>query len=209
MPTKKRRDDFLQSKITKLRDRVAHRCSNPDCRVPTSGPTQDDPEKTVNIGKAAHICAAAPGGPRYDATMTNEQRRGINNAIWLCGGCADRIDKDAKAYPVTLLKQWKVGAEKAAAEELNTRLPAKSDAMDMLVAALTGEPKSILVNAPQNACLASSKSLEKLDPRFSVTASYSDNSTQFSLLANENVDFKLKVGNAFGDEFCSDRKSVV
>lgn len=200
---KQRRDDFPQRIITKLRDRVAHRCSNPDCRVPTSGPVQSDAEKTVNIGKAAHICAAAPKGPRYDASMSKEQRKGINNAIWLCAGCADKIDRDAAAFPVDLLKQWKVAAEKAATEELNTKLPGKSDAMNEVVAALTGVPKSVLVNAPLNVCLAASKSLEQLDPRFSVKTSYSDNTTQFSLFAKENVDFKLKVGNAFGEEFCS------
>ena len=74
---KQRRDDFPQRIITKLRDRVAHRCSNPGCRVPTSGPVQSDPEKTVNIGKAAHICAAAPNGPRYDSAMSKEQRKGV------------------------------------------------------------------------------------------------------------------------------------
>jgi len=200
---KQRRDDFPQRIITKLRDRVAHRCSNPGCRVPTSGPVQSDPEKTVNIGKAAHICAAAPNGPRYDSAMSKEQRKGINNAIWLCAGCADKIDKDAAAFPVDLLKQWKATAEKTANDEINTKLPAKLDAMDTLVAALTGEPKSILLNAPRNACLASSKSLEKLDPRFSVTTSHSDNTTQFTLLAKENVNFKLKVDNGFGDEFSS------
>lgn len=200
---KQRRDDFPQKVIIKLRDRVAHRCSNPSCRVPTSGPVQSDTEKSVNIGKAAHICAAAPKGPRYDASMSKEQRKGINNAIWLCAGCADKIDKDAAAFPVELLKQWKVTAEKAAADEINTKLPAKSDAMDTLVAALTGTPKSILVDAVQNVCSASSKSLEQLDPRFSVTTTHSNNTTQFTLLAKENVDFKLKVGNAFGDEFFS------
>lgn len=200
---KRHRDDFPQKIINKLRDRVAHRCSNPACRVPTSGPVQSDPEKAVNIGKAAHICAAAPKGPRYDASMSKEQRKGINNAIWLCAGCADKIDKDAAAFPVELLKKWKTTAEKAASDEINTRLPAKSDAMDTVVSALTGTPKSVLLESVQNVCLASSKSLEQLDPRFSVITSHSENITQFKLLAKENVDFKLKVGNTFGDEFCS------
>lgn len=43
--------------------------------------------------------------------MPKEQRKGINNAIWLCAGCADKIDKDAAAFPVELLKQWKATAD--------------------------------------------------------------------------------------------------
>ena len=33
------------------------------------------PNKIINIGVAAHICAAAPGGPRYDSAMTEEERK--------------------------------------------------------------------------------------------------------------------------------------
>ena len=37
----------------------------------TAGPL-DDPAKAVNIGVAAHITAASPGGPRFDDTLTSE-----------------------------------------------------------------------------------------------------------------------------------------
>ena len=175
--SRQRRDNFPPKIISKLRDRVAHRCSNPDCRVPTSGPTQDDLEKTVNIGKAAHICAAASGGPRYDASMSKEQRKGIKKAIWLCGCCADKIDKDAAAFTVDLLNKWKVAVEKAATEEIGNKLPAKTDAMNMVFAALTGAHKSILVNAVPNVCSATSKSSEQLDPRFSVISPLCESSS--------------------------------
>lgn len=36
------RDNFPKKVIEKLRARVAHRCSNPSCRVPTSGPSSDN-----------------------------------------------------------------------------------------------------------------------------------------------------------------------
>jgi hypothetical protein len=59
------RDEFSKETKEIVAKRVGSRCSNPNCRRPTSGP-QTHPRKTVNIGVAAHITAAAPGGARYD-----------------------------------------------------------------------------------------------------------------------------------------------
>src|SRR5690242_10450826 len=59
------RDDFPESAKRALSARVNAKCSNPDCGAATSGP-QLDPCKALNVGVAAHIAAAAPGGPRYD-----------------------------------------------------------------------------------------------------------------------------------------------
>jgi hypothetical protein len=52
------------------------------------------------IGKAAHICGAAPGpgSRRYDSSMTAEERAHIDNAIWLCADHADLIDRDEVTY---------------------------------------------------------------------------------------------------------------
>lgn len=198
---KPQRDDFPQRIITKLRDRVAHRCSNPDCRVPTSGPHHEDPEKSVSVGEAAHICAAAPGGPRYDTTMVKEQRKGIKNAIWLCAICADKIDKDVKAYPVSLLLQWKISAERSATEEIGNKLPSKNDGVDLVTAVLQGSPKSLCLNALHNVSIASTKSLESLDPRFRIKASYNDSLTEFTLLAKEDLTCQLTVVGGYKEEF--------
>jgi hypothetical protein len=36
------------------------------------------------------------------------ERRGIGNAIWLCGACADLVDKNnGHSYPVEHLRKWK------------------------------------------------------------------------------------------------------
>ncbi|MDD3712433.1 MAG: hypothetical protein PHZ28_02945 [Candidatus Izemoplasmatales bacterium] len=111
------RDDFSKSTIETLKARVAHKCSNPSCRAITAGPSAD-PNKSNNIGEAAHISAAAPGGPRYDSSMFAEERKSIKNAIWLCSNCSDKIDKDSEAYPIALLQEWKSEAERLALEEL-------------------------------------------------------------------------------------------
>jgi len=93
------RDDFPKKVIEPLRARVNNRCSNPNCRVPTTGPTTDN-EKVNNIGVAAHITAASPGGPRYDPSMRKEERKSIRNAIWLCSNCSIKIDRDPSKYSV-------------------------------------------------------------------------------------------------------------
>lgn len=108
------RDDF-PARIKKiLCDRVGCKCSNPSCKVATVGPNSD-PNKTTNIGEAAHITAAAPGGPRYDENMSAEDRKSIDNGIWLCSKCAGIIDKDPTVYSVELLHEWKRLAEEEAA----------------------------------------------------------------------------------------------
>lgn len=107
------RDDFNQGVKETLARRVGVKCSNPNCRKPTSGP-QEDPTKSTNVGVAAHITAAAEGGPRYDSTITSKERKSIENAIWLCQVCAKLIDNDDKRFTADLLRQWKRHSEEAA-----------------------------------------------------------------------------------------------
>jgi len=113
------RDDF--DRVTKevLARRVAHRCSNPECRKLTSGP-QTDPTKSLNIGVAAHITAAAPGGPRYAISLSPQERKAINNGIWLCQNCAKIIDSDEARFSADTLRTWKRMAEEAARMEVES-----------------------------------------------------------------------------------------
>ena len=85
------RDDFSLATKELLAKRVAYRCSNPECRHVTSGP-QVDPAKAVNIGVSAHITAASAGGPRFDPTITPDERQKPDNGIWLCQSCAKLVD---------------------------------------------------------------------------------------------------------------------
>lgn len=104
------RDNFTKKTVDILAERVGFICSNPDCRVHTVGPNTNA-DKSTRVGEAAHIAAAAPGGPRYDPAMTAAQRSNINNGIWLCSNCSDLIDKDEAKYPTPLLHKWKADAE--------------------------------------------------------------------------------------------------
>ncbi len=103
------RDDFSASTRRILAERAGQQCSNPYCGRPTSGPSEGVSGKSTVLGKAAHITAAAERGARYDASLTAEQRKSVENGIWLCAECADRVDKpeNAERYPVELLKWWK------------------------------------------------------------------------------------------------------
>jgi hypothetical protein len=58
------RDEFSESTKRFVALRAGHRCSFPGCLQGTVGPSDESPTAITNIGVAAHICAAAPGGIR-------------------------------------------------------------------------------------------------------------------------------------------------
>lgn len=102
------RDDFTQATKKRLAKQARYHCSNPRCRNLTSAPTSDG-SKEINIGVAAHICAAAPGvgARRYRADMTPDQRKSQENGIWLCQDCAKAIDSDDPIFTEAFLHSWK------------------------------------------------------------------------------------------------------
>lgn len=110
------RDDFSAQVKKILANRAGHRCSYQPCNQVTIGPDGLNPMGSVNSGEAAHITAAAAGGPRYDPNMTSEERKSISNGIWMCAYHAGLIDNDHHSYSVEQLKQWKEIAEAKQAE---------------------------------------------------------------------------------------------
>jgi len=185
------RDNFNKPVIEKIKARVAHRCSNPDCRVPTSAPSANN--KVNNIGVAAHIYAASPGGPRYEKSMDAVERKSIDNAIWLCSNCSINIDRDEERYTDSLLKEWKVKAEDTSRAELGKKLPSDNETIDTVAAALTGFPKSLIMNAISNVHKATEKAYEVIDPRFLVKTAHNDGLTSIGIYAKEDVSLKLNI----------------
>lgn len=104
------RDDFSEEVKRTLALRVGNVCSSPECNASTSGP-QDDPTKALNVGVAAHITGAAPGGPRYNSLLSSEERRHPDNGIWLCQVHAKLVDNDPSQFPENLIRAWKTDAE--------------------------------------------------------------------------------------------------
>ena len=206
MPSK--RDNFPQKIIERCRARVANRCSNPDCRVPTTGPNEE-PTGVTSIGIAAHICAASPGGPRYDKIMTPRDRKGISNAIWLCSNCAVKIDRDPKFFTVEMLNNWKLQAEANAKYELGEKLPDKRDAIDTVSAALTGMSTRFLPDAVNNVVTATANVLEKLDPRFAVSVSHQDYKTIYNFRAKVDTSIGFSVAGEHKKEFLEQYQSLI
>lgn len=147
------RDDFSSQVKEILAKRVGYRCSNPSCRKSTSGP-QLDSAKAINIGVAAHLTAASPGGPRYDATLTPEARSAESNGVWLCQNCAKLIDSDVTRYPIKVLRAWKTVAEHQALIELEKRGSSDEPAgarflkLEMLVPDLLAEMRADIEKHP-------------------------------------------------------------
>ncbi|MCU4804544.1 hypothetical protein OCF14_08880 [Bacillus cereus] len=111
------RENFSPTVKKHLSQSVALRCSNPSCNKLTAGPNENN--GSINIGEAAHICAASPSGPRYDPEMSTEERKSFSNGIWLCKICARIIDLDEKIYTKELLLEWKKAAEQRAEDSFN------------------------------------------------------------------------------------------
>jgi hypothetical protein len=126
------RDDFSELVKRTLASRVGSLCSNPKCKQSTSGPSESE-KAVTNVGVAAHITAASVGGPRYDSSLTSEQRSSINNGIWLCQKCAKAVDDDPVTYTEKLLNDWKTTAEDSARRAIEEGPQDKTPAINVIV----------------------------------------------------------------------------
>ena len=106
----KNRDDFTACTRRKIGQRAGWLCSFPGCRVFTEGATSDESGR-MSVGTASHICAAAPGGPRYDEKMTLDERRSVTNGVWMCRNHGTAIDSPDSKFTTELLRSWKKDAE--------------------------------------------------------------------------------------------------
>jgi hypothetical protein len=112
------RDEFSEKTKKAVAARASWHCSFTGCGKPTVGPSEESPHAVTMIGKAAHICGAAPGSRRYDPFMTPEERKHIDNAIWLCADHADLIDKDEVTYTVETVHRMKRDHEASCARSV-------------------------------------------------------------------------------------------
>ncbi|MFF3224061.1 hypothetical protein ACFYV7_14810 [Nocardia suismassiliense] len=78
------------------------------------------PRQTVNIGVAAHIYAAASGGPRGAGGLSATERSEPENGIWCCFKHGKAIDSDGgRIYSAADLQAWKRLHEARKAAEVN------------------------------------------------------------------------------------------
>jgi hypothetical protein len=125
----KHRDEFSAEVKHELAARAGHKCSV--CEKPTSGP-RISPKGYRSDGIAAHITAAASGGPRFDATLSPDQRRAVENGIWACTEHGREIDSDSLAFSVGLLRGLKRRREELARREF-TRTATSDDRSAVLI----------------------------------------------------------------------------
>lgn len=116
MAAKSNRDEFPLAVKIALADRAGNVCSYPECAIPTSGPSDEGPMATANTGIAAHIAAASggPGARRVVPTMTPEERRSIDNGIWMCSLHGKLVDTDEVRFTIPVLREMKALAENRA-----------------------------------------------------------------------------------------------
>ena len=72
-------------------------CAFPGCATPIFE------ESTTLTGEICHIRAQSPGGPRFDATQTEEARHAYDNLILLCRRHHKVVDSESGNYPVDAL----------------------------------------------------------------------------------------------------------
>ncbi|MGH9460197.1 MAG: hypothetical protein ACRD1X_03205 [Vicinamibacteria bacterium] len=151
------RDEFPERVKRALAARAGYLCSRPECRASTIGPG-DGPTGIINVGEAAHITAASSDGPRYDPSLTPEQRRSIDNGIWLCSSCADMVDHSPRGFSTSHLRAWRHQAEEeglrrlgqaAAGENLPAQRFSDGELTLLATAAATTTGEIILLNTQQ------------------------------------------------------------
>lgn len=174
-----------------LEGRVNGRCSRPDCRKYTRGPRVEG--GTVSLGDAAHITAASEGGARYDSTLTPEQRRAIDNGIWLCKDHAWEVDHDAVRYPVEILYEWKRQAEADAHADFGRRSLTQADVTETVHQLVTSNGTRFIPSLLSTAVASVVKQMQQLDPRFDVKPEYRDGIEVFNFYPLEEVTLKFSV----------------
>ena len=136
----KRPGDFTQKTIDILAKRTGQTCANPNCRkVTSSGHTEKN--KAVIIGEAAHIYGEAPGSKRYDPVMTDEERKDISNAIWLCSVCHKKVDSDEMKYTPRILLKWKNDSENEERTYSKPNQSTNTPILDISLTGISGGPK--------------------------------------------------------------------
>ena len=113
------RDSFSKTTVECIAKRANYLCSLPQCRRRTLGPKKCG-NGIVNIGVAAHITAASPRGPRYDPSLSKEERKSQSNGIWCCQNHVKLVDDDKVKFTVEILKKYKADIENQCRDEIES-----------------------------------------------------------------------------------------
>jgi len=199
---KRQRDDFLAPIKDELAKRAGHRCSNPACQKQTSGPAAA-PVGSVSLGVASHIVAASPRGPRADPTLTPDERRSLDNGIWLCQNCAKLIDSDTDGHSVDDLRRWKAETEEFARRQLRASGPLQpSDPRSFLRLEFSDWCIWRHKPDPPNSMLRIITWWREGDLRYSFRLSLRSEAAQEEMLRRARVVFRIKDEDRWTDNNC-------
>lgn len=86
---------------------TAFRCGHPKCRKPLYRMNDATGDLTLN-STVAHIHARRENGPRWNASMSEDDNRTESNLILLCLEHSSEIDDVPDEYPAEEMQAWKV-----------------------------------------------------------------------------------------------------
>ena len=114
------------------------RCAFPDC--PRNLSVNATPfDHGAITGEIAHIAGENPTAARYDVSMSDAERRGYANLIYLCGDHHTEIDRQERTYPVEWLHKSKAKHERYVFERLQAEQPNVGFAeLEVLTKAIAG-----------------------------------------------------------------------
>jgi hypothetical protein len=79
-------------------------CQNPQCQRHLF---VDTDAGNIHVAEMAHVFAANDRGPRANSELSAAERGDYENLVLLCSSCHTIVDKASKAFPDTLLVEWK------------------------------------------------------------------------------------------------------
>lgn len=121
------RHEFSPGTRKNLAAAAGYKCAIRGCLTPSTciATKRDGTVGSANFGRASHIYAAAPKGPRAaPSSMTPEQIMHHLNGIWTCSGCGDIVDRlECEYSPAQLaeMKRVRETAERMAASDPQIR----------------------------------------------------------------------------------------
>lgn len=200
----RRKGDFSDGVKQTLFREVNGHCAAPGCDKYTSAGKAGKPEESFVLGEAAHICAASPGGPRYDRTMSDEERESSSNGIWLCRAHAREIDVDPDRFTAQHLREWKRLAIERARSRIDTKPYRYQEAIDLVrqLLPIAGHTPLPLSGAIQELLRVTDHALQELDPRFIVQSDLLGGQRYVHLSpVGESVDLSIRIADGHVQEF--------
>lgn len=135
--------------VKRLFARCQNRCAFPSCEAPI---IEDSDTVTGDI---CHIKAASVGGPRYDASQTDEARHGAANLILLCTRHHRIVDADIEKHTTSVLIEMKRKHEQGGVVEITPRTARAAESLLAHYAEVTVYSNSGQIAVNKSGCCSS------------------------------------------------------